>query len=448
MANSNKPKGKTPANNRNKQKLPVYKKEAVSVSLLDGLNNWFAARAKGISIFIFVCGALFSLLMFQARMDIGGDDSTYLQRAYDFLHKGIFPSFQGPLYPIVLSFFVAPFGINIILLKFLSVIFNIVGLYFFYKAFKDRVPAVIFYPVFFICATNSYILSYASLTYSEAFFSCIQYIFFFFFFKLIDREGYGELSLIKKNYKPWLLAGFFLFALILTRNVGISSVGAIVAFFLINKQYRSTAYIIGALILFEIPVWLIEKIFFKAQNQWGSQGNTYLYKDPYDFSKGKETLSGFFTRFFQNCDIYISKRFFEIIGFRSEENISSYKPFESDGLSMFVVLLFIIAALVLYRIIKSKNKYMLLTFLYALCIMVTSFFALQIRWDQPRIIMVCVPVVMLSVFYALYEFVKKGSWAMQLILFIIIIIFTFADTGRMLSKTNKNLPVLSKNLHG
>src|ERR1700722_5632088 len=136
MANNNKPKRKVSITN--KQQPPVYKGTVAAKSLFENLNNWFDKREKNISIFIFICSGLFSILLFQARMDIGGDDSGYLERAYDFIHKGIFPSYQGPLYPIVLSIFMIPFGINIIILKILSLLFNIVGLYFFYRAFKGR----------------------------------------------------------------------------------------------------------------------------------------------------------------------------------------------------------------------------------------------------------------------------------------------------------------------
>jgi hypothetical protein len=445
MAQPNKSKNKAPLSDK---KQTAVKKEEPKGTLFDSLNQWFDKRARNISIFIFICNGLFSILLFQARMDIGGDDSTFLERAYDFIHKGIFPAFQGPLYPMVISVFMAPFGINIVLLKAVSLIFNIVGLYFFYRAFKGRVPSFIFYPVFFITAINSYILNFASLTYSEAIFMCIQYMFFFYFFKLIDKLEGMDMSSFKDNYKNWLLPGFVIFLLILTRNVAITCLGAIVLYFVINKQFRNMFYIIGAFLVFEVPMMLLERFVLHADNQWTSQGNIFLQKDPYDKSKGLETTSGFFTRFFQNCDNYISKRFFEIIGLRSEDSIKNYKPFEQDSLNLFVVFLVILSLFVLYRIIKSKNKYMLITFLYALSITVTSCLVLQAQWDQPRIIMICVPVLLLTLFFAFYDLFKRGPWGMQFLLVIILAVFTFAGIGNTIGKSKKNLPVLSKNLHG
>ena len=47
---------------------------------------------------------LFSLLLFDSRVSLSGDDSFYIIRAYDFIHSFKYPAFQGPLYPMVLSF--------------------------------------------------------------------------------------------------------------------------------------------------------------------------------------------------------------------------------------------------------------------------------------------------------------------------------------------------------
>lgn len=447
MANPNKQKGKTPPSNKGKQP-PVYKPSAKTATLFDSLNGWFDAREKNITLIVFICSALFSVLLFQARMDIGGDDSGYLERAYNFIHKGIFPAYQGPMYPMVLSVFMIPFGINIIILKILSLLFNFIGLYFFYRAFKGRLPSMVFYPVFFIAGINSFILSYASLTYSEAFFMCLQYIFFFYFFKLIDKLGDSDGASIKETYKDWLMPGLLIFVLTITKNVAIISIGAIAVYFILNKQYRNLLYTFGAFLIYEIPMMLLEKVLMHGQNQWGDQGNILMLKDPYDRSKGTETLHGFFIRFFQNCDDYISKRFFEIVGLRSEESVRNYRVMEDDSLNWFVLFLVLLSVFVLYRIVKSKNKYMQLTLLYALSIVASSFFILQTRWDQPRIIMICVPILLMTLFYGLYDLFKNGAWGLQFILFVTIFIFVIAGAVNTLSKANKNLPTLAKNFHG
>jgi hypothetical protein len=44
---------------------------------------------------------LFSLLLYDPKISLSGDDSFYINRASEFIHSFKFPSFQGPLYPMV-----------------------------------------------------------------------------------------------------------------------------------------------------------------------------------------------------------------------------------------------------------------------------------------------------------------------------------------------------------
>ena len=90
-----------------------------------------------------ICGFLilvFGLFLFEAKMSVGGDDSAYIKRAMRFLDEGKFPSFQGALYPLMLSIFVAIFGINIMLFKWISFVFTFAWVYMLYKTFKGRLP--------------------------------------------------------------------------------------------------------------------------------------------------------------------------------------------------------------------------------------------------------------------------------------------------------------------
>jgi hypothetical protein len=80
------------------------------------LNKYFNIFTA-ISLFV---AALVSLLLFDVKVSLGGDDSAYISRAYNFFHNGDYPTFQGALYPIVLSIPVGLFGLKIIMLKMLS----------------------------------------------------------------------------------------------------------------------------------------------------------------------------------------------------------------------------------------------------------------------------------------------------------------------------------------
>lgn len=439
MANTKKQPAKP--NNTGKQKPPVYRPTPKNVSLFDKLDNWFNKKNTFFTFLIFGSCLFFSLILFQARMDLGGDDSAYILKAYDFIHKGIFPTYQGPLYPIVLSLFISVFGIKVILLKVVSVIFNLAALFLLYKAFNKRLPAFIFLPVMLLTAINASINNYASLTYSEAFFMMLQAATLFFFFRLNDRlENTGEGFTLKDTYKDWLLAGFFTFCLSLARNIGFAALLAFIIFFIFRKQYRYALYILCAVLVFQIPLMVLEKVVWHVSSQWKSQAATLMLKDPYSPAKGNETFSGFIVRFFGNCNLYLSKRFFQIIGLRSMDSIDT-----SSG----VTFLFIVFALFAsYRAFKSKQAYLLITVLYLGGMIAGSFFALQTRWDQPRIIMVYVPLILFLFLFALYDAMKKAPWIGQSLVFYLIIALVIASTVSTVKASKNNVTVLEKNLHG
>jgi 4-amino-4-deoxy-L-arabinose transferase-like glycosyltransferase len=127
-----------------------------------------------------------------------------------------------------------------------------------------------------------------------------------------------------------------------------------------------------------------------SQNQFGSQTAILLQKDPYDPSKGQDDLSGFIQRFFDNFSLYIAKRFYQILGFLSPDETAT-----KGGLVLIFLIFIIIAA---YWIIKNKDKVMRFVWLYFFIMMSLMFTVLQTRWDQPRMIMVYMPFMLLAIF--------------------------------------------------
>ena len=132
------------------------------------------------------------MLLFNLRISEGGDDSTYIIRAYKFLKQGTYPSYQGPLYPVFLSFIIGiSGGIKLGLLKFTSFIFMLVFYPLFFNAYKDRIPPLTLFAAFLIISVNSFILYFASQTYSEAMFMALTGWFFLLFFNYLDKDPTG-----------------------------------------------------------------------------------------------------------------------------------------------------------------------------------------------------------------------------------------------------------------
>lgn len=147
-------------------------------NLIIRFDGWLKQNEKIIFWTIIGLNLLFSILLFDAKISTGGDDSGYLERAHRFLKGGDFPWYQGPLYQLVLLIPLSVWGLNIVMAKIFSILFSLLAVIFFYKAFKNRVPhvALIFTALF--VAINANIQFYSSQTYTEAFFFFIQAVSF------------------------------------------------------------------------------------------------------------------------------------------------------------------------------------------------------------------------------------------------------------------------------
>jgi hypothetical protein len=86
--------------------------------------------------------------------------------------------------------------------------------------------------------------------------------------------------------------------------------------------------------------------------------------------------------------------------------------------------------------------------MYTLSMMGATFVVLQTRWDQPRLILIYIPLLLMMFFYGLYDLFKKAPWALQMLTVLFIPIIFFAEMSSTLKKAKENLPILSKNLKG
>jgi len=408
------------------------------LKFFDVVESWFDRKGKFVFIFSFILCLLFSLLLFNVRISEANDDSLYIEAAYKYAKDffGYFYTANAPFYPIFLSLLVKIFGLNLIILKSFSLIFHLLFILFLYKSLKGRVQNFILYPVVLIIAINSSFLYYASLTYTESFYLFFQSIFFYYFCKLLEKDEQADL---KTTWKAWLAVGFFTFILTLTKNVAIALIPAFFVFFLIQKQYKFAFYFILAFLLFKIPFDTFKYFAWGEIGQY-SQTDILFLKDPYDPSHGKEDLAGFFQRLYQNANLYISKRIFQMLGFRSETSTEV-----NSGLTIFTCILFLFGTV---RIFLAKNKELLAISFYTMACTVASFLALQTRWDQPCIIMIFLPFILLVIFYGIYSILKKGSSSLQLIFLYITLILFFSVSISTLKSSQKNLKILKKNLKG
>jgi hypothetical protein len=154
---------------------------------------------------------------------------------------------------------------------------------------------------------------------------------------------------------------------------------------------------------------------------------------------GDEDFSGFVQRFFDNSELYLSKRFFQIIGWRDEMSMDVY------GLLAFIVIT--VTLIGLFVVFKQKNRPMFLFGLFTGAQLLLSFIILQARWDQARIVLVCMPVMLLLIFNAFYSYTQNMSMG-KLIYTAITILVIGSVFLSSIKRGVPNIPIVQKNLKG
>ncbi len=396
---------------------------------------------------------LFSVLIFDFKASVGGDDSAYIKRAYDLYHNFKYPSFQGPLYPMILSPFVGIFGINLTVLKIISLVFLVIGMFLFFRIFKNRIPALILVPAFLTTSVATTFLYYGSQTYSETLFFLLQVLLFYVVFKYFIEDK-KEFSL-KNDYKKIILLGAIMFVNVLTKNIAYAGIIGVVLFFLILKKYKTTGLLILSFAGFNLLWKVLKSVLWETKGlQVSSQGARLLQKHPYDSSKGQEDLLGFVQRFWDNTQIYLSKRFFEFTGWRPD----SIQPGELSSISYFLGIMMLVMLVVALIFVFKKNKFLLFTVVYTIVMYGVTFIVLQKIWDSGRLIITYLPFTLITLFAGLYYISKseKITWSLAgifviLLDVVLIIMHKFKKTEEfnlfeMQKKTAENLSSLMEKL--
>jgi hypothetical protein len=439
----------TPKPDKNNRKMKTAGKETAKLSnqpnknlpspakdLLDILDNFFSGKSK---LFYFIAlglTILLACLLFDVKVGPGGDDSAYILRAYDFVHGFSYPGYQGPMYPFLLSPFILLFGIKLPLLKFLSLISLVISIVFLYKAFNKRIPGFILSGTLLLISINYFVLYFGSQTYSEAFFMMVQSIFFWYFAsRILDR-----------NPEQWILPqyimmGFLMFLMTLTKSIAFAAVIAIAAFYIVNRRWKDLLYTTGSFISFYSVFELLKRMLWGNTNlQFASQGSGLMYKDFYNPSMGKEDFSGFIQRFFDNSNLYFSKHLYKFLGFR-DEYATDINPF------LTILTYAILIAALVYCL--RKNKLLFFIGIYVLSMCSVEFLVLQKHWDQWRLIIIFYPLILMLVFSALYFLFKQPKLkSFQFLVPIIAVIIFFSSFSVTNDHIKLQRPILERNLKG
>lgn len=409
--------------------------------LFDILNNFFD-KYKGRILWIgLILTGLFGALLFDLKISEGTDDSGYIVAAHDFIKGKTFPSWHGSFYPIFLSLPMLIFGVNLFALKFSSFLLMLAHFIFFFAAFRNRIPSTILTFVAIIVSINSYILYHASSTFSEPLYFLLQAITIYFFLQIIDALE-KKVQPSYKYWKLWLGFGLSSFLLTITRNVGIGIVVSIVIYFVINKNFKEILYSIVSIFIFQIPYSLYKTLYWNLKGAgFKGQLDEMFYIDPYNHALGKEDFNGFVARFVENSQLYLSKHFSKTLGLLNPDSTD-----KSVLVTILVYLLFFTTIIIAF---KKKNKYMQAIAIYLAVAVGATFVSQQIMWDQGRLVLIYIPLILILFGYGIYELarIKRLRFLQVLlpILFVIIILSTFSQT---VQKAKANTKVLQKHMEG
>jgi hypothetical protein len=427
-------------NVKQQQKATKNRQEVSAKSLFQKTNDFFERNRKLFFIISMIAGALMSILLFDVKVSLSGDDSDYILYADNFWHHFTFPGFRGPLYPMILSPFIGIFGMNLMVLKSLSAIFLPFSVWFLYKSFRDRIPAGILMPALFLVCICSFVFFYASYTYSEPFFMFLQSVFIYFFsaYFLRTEEGTNHL---KTDWHKYLILGSIALCMGLTRSIGYSIVGVVLLYFAINKRWKDLAYTLTASILVFCLFQLFKTIV------WPEAGSAYdiknyLAKDYYNPIE-MESFAGFVNRFIVNSDIYLSSFLCQFMGVIPETPNNDLQT--NPILTILIYLLFFVCLFAVFK----QSKALLFTGIYAGIMNFASFVILQSTWAQDRLIIIYYPLIILFLLGGIYYLfqlraIQKFFFVYPLIL-LILCIGTLSITA---NRIGRNYPALQENIFG
>lgn len=414
--------------------------KSVELSVFDQMEVWFEKHDNKLFFILLFFSTLFSLLLFDSKVSPGGDDSSYIERAWLLLKEGKFPYYQGPGYPVFLALFVKLFGLKVVALKFFSVICQFGFVWFTYKAFVKRIPYTVLFALISFISFNAFIQYYSSQTFTETFFLFVQSVCFYIMFKIIDSLN-SALTLVedlKQNYLKWILFGLLFVLLSISKSIAIVAIVAVIMYFVLNKNYKQVLFALVAFITIRLIYQFIATSIYGPSNS--DQFEMILRKDLYKPEAGHEDFGGIIARFFNNFNTYISLHMYRILNLRS---------FKYDATKINPALSYISAVVMIIFTYLSfkKNKYVFFSSIYLIMLCGGIFLGIQAANMQDRLIIIVIPFIFLLLFYGTYELVKRYS-GIRFLFIMFAGIMLLVTIGKSAIQAKKNTIALKKNLSG
>lgn len=343
--------------------------------------------------------ALCGFLLFNMRIDEGGDDSTYICRAIDLLDSGRYPNYQGPLYPMFLAAVMTMVGKGLFALKMTSLVLLTASQAIFFYALRRRINTKLLLGLMALMSVNSWVLYYASQTYSEALFVVVEYLFLGALLRFEEREedNWWRTAVGSLPTAATIVAAF------LVRTVG-GMLGIVaLAYLMIRKQWLKAATMLCTWLVLTGAWYGVRTAVWGSAADGGSvQLESLLQKHPYQKDEGQETLSGFGQRLVENSKLYLSKNMMKMAGLKDADSRET-----NTTTTIVLVVLFGIGMVAAMR----RNRVVMLMALTCAGMMGSTFIILQTLWDQYRLIVPYLAMAYAVVLYGIYVVAQKVTKA-------------------------------------
>ena len=249
---------------------------------------------------------LLSLLLFDPKMDVGGDNAYYIhlaQRLFSF--QGYTTAFEpGPPkayshhpfgFPLMLAPLAGVTGGNVLALKVFVMLLGLGATYLTFLVFRKETDSFLIpFLIALTVAVNSQVIEYSHWILSEVPFLFVSLLTILLFFKAesVEDDKTGKWSLLT------ILAMAFTIHM---RTVGIVLPGAAIVYLGLNRRWKKIGWLALGIFMLVFP-WIVRNRLLAADDT--SYATQLFLKNNFDPSEGYVSLSDLFYRIGQNIKFY------------------------------------------------------------------------------------------------------------------------------------------------
>jgi 4-amino-4-deoxy-L-arabinose transferase-like glycosyltransferase len=422
-------------------------KNQTRYTLYDRWNRWFEKNNYRWLLGVLAVGLIASILSFDIKPSVDGDDTSYVLSAMKIVHSGQLPiGFRTPGYPIVLSLFVWIFGVNLVLLKATSLIFFLGIIISLFYVFRNRIQPIVLSFLLLLVAINPLMLKYSHQTFSEILFTL--FLVWTIHFILLAGE--------KKSSTSVIIAALLTMASFYIRIAGITLAGVAVLFFLYQRHWKQLIVYVVLCVALYSPMKIYE---WTSGSAAFGQASILLLKNPYNTTEGMETVSGFVDRFVNNIFNHANYQLPSALGLPMSQDLKiADGQFIPNASAFFGVLVSIILFIgCITPIVRNpKSTFAFLGF-FVLTYVAFISIALQNIFATSRMLIPIIPYLLIGTFEGIR--ILGNRWAKatdadaisaraKTLVFIAMIGLTLANSIGAKESINATYPILKANLAG